>query len=518
MREARLEERVLVYTPSGRDAALASGVLAAAGLLCRTCATVEELCASIAEGAGTALVAEEALTGSAVTRVIDVLLRQPAWSDLPLLVFVATREGTTESHGPLHSVSQLGNVTLLERPIRKATLVSSLRAALRARRRQYEVRSLLVQLESRVRERDQFLAMLGHELRNPLGAILTTTELMSLRDAQSFSKERSVIERQTRNLCRLVDDLLEVSRVTTGKITLQRAPIALAELLERAVAALRPAAQEGALELTLAVADPGLVVEGDSVRLEQVVNNLVTNALKYTPSGGRVRVSLAHESDDAVVRVADDGVGISPEVLPRVFDLFVQADGTLHRSQGGMGIGLTLVRSLVELHGGHVSASSEGEGRGSEFVVRLPVVAAAAPEPSAPGPVEAAEAAEPARRRIVVVEDNADVREPLEVLLRELGHDVESAEDGARGVEQIVSTKPEIALVDIGLPILDGYDVARRVRERLGSSVLLVALTGYGQPEDRKRALKAGFDAHLTKPVQIAALEKVLTLRSAAIA
>ncbi|HKC23722.1 MAG TPA: hybrid sensor histidine kinase/response regulator, partial [Thermoanaerobaculia bacterium] len=284
------------------------------------------------------------------------------------------------------------------------------------------------------------------------------------------------------------------------------APVPLHDLLERSVGAARAGFRERGLELTLRVEQPPPAVSGDPVRLEQVVGNLLTNALKYTPAGGSVRVSLAREADEAVIRVKDTGVGIAPEVLPRVFDLFVQAEGTLDRAQGGMGIGLTLVRSLVELHGGSVSAASAGSDKGSEFTVRLPLLARGRTDAS-PG---ASEHPRSAHRRIVIVEDNADVRIPLEMLLSDLGHEVVGVEDGEVAVERIVSLKPELALVDIGLPHLDGYEVARRVRAALGDSVLLVALTGYGQPEDRRRALAAGFDAHMTKPIQIAALERMI--------
>jgi two-component system, sensor histidine kinase len=422
---------------------------------------------------------------------------------VPLVLFSWNRARMLDDSDARLDLTRLGNVTVLERPVRTTTLISAVKAGLRARRRQYQVRTLLAQLENRVRERDQFLAMLGHELRNPLGAILMATEVMVRKDPEAMPRERAIVERQTRNLCRLVDDLLEVSRVTSGKIALHSAPVDLAELADRCVQSLRAHAREAAIDLTLDVGGGALFVEGDAVRLEQVVMNLLGNALKYTPSGGRVAVTVERTGEHVELRVADDGIGIDPEVLPRIFELFVQAEGNLDRASGGMGIGLTLVRALVALHGGSVSASSPGRGKGSEFTVVLPLSTAASPPREAP----AAEHPPAERRRVVIVEDNRDVREPLQILLDEAGHEVEVADDGERGVELIVSSRPDVALIDIGLPLLDGYEVARRVRQRLGGAVLLVALSGYGQPEDRRRALAAGFDAHLTKPVQIAALE-----------
>jgi CheY-like chemotaxis protein len=277
--------------------------------------------------------------------------------------------------------------------------------------------------------------------------------------------------------------------------------------VERCVQSSRAGAEAQGLTLDLVKRERKVVVEGDAVRLEQVVTNLLTNALKYTPAGGSVTVTLETEGADAVLRVADDGVGITPEVLPRIFDLFVQGEAHLDRSNGGMGIGLTLVRAIVALHGGRVEASSAGSGAGSEFTVRLPRSASAEKFPDEDDPRPAAL---PKPCRIVLVEDNGDVREPLEMLLRESGHEVEGVSDGERGVEAILAMRPDVALVDIGLPSLDGYEVARRVRSALGPAVLLVALSGYGQPEDRRRALAAGFDAHFTKPVEISALEEFL--------
>jgi CheY-like chemotaxis protein len=255
------------------------------------------------------------------------------------------------------------------------------------------------------------------------------------------------------------------------------------------------------------------VVAGDPVRLEQIVNNLVNNALKYTAAGGRVEIAIQGDPSEIELRVSDTGAGIEPEVLPRIFDLFAQADSTLDRSQGGLGIGLTLVRSLVELHGGSVRASSGGIGRGSTFTVQLP-----RGEGKPAVATEAVRSARPiaARRRVLLIEDNADVREGLRALLEEIGHCVIAAGDGEKGIEEAIANQPEVALVDIGLPRLDGYHVARRIRAALGDRIRLVALTGYGMPEDRRRAREAGFDDHLAKPATVAEIERLLEVSCAA--
>ena len=500
-----LEQRVLVLAPSGRDAALACEVLQSAGFLAEAAPTLAELCARVADGAGAVVLTQEALRPPGLALLAASLSRQPPWSDLQVLVF-SSREGvggaTSDRRAALEGVV---NLIFLDRPTRRVALLSAVHAALRARRRQYEVRDLVLQLRQGVRDRDQFLAILGHELRNPLGAILASVQLMEQKEPEKSPRERKVIRRQTQLLSRLVDDLLDVSRVTSGKIALDREAIDLRELVARCVVNCGAAAKEGGLAMAFS-ANGGVWVTGDAVRLEQIVNNLLTNAVKYTTPGGRIEVRVAREGTDAIVRVADTGVGMDPEILPRVFDLFTQADEALDRSHGGLGIGLTLVRSLVELHGGTVRAESPGRGLGSTFTVRIPG-AETAPRRS-PREEQGGPAVE--SRRILLVEDNADVRDGLRELLEESGHRVATAADGLEGIQRASSFRPDAAFVDIGLPGLDGYGVARHLRQSLGGDVLLVALTGYGLPEDRRRALEGGFDAHLTKPVTLRAILRLL--------
>jgi CheY-like chemotaxis protein len=339
-------------------------------------------------------------------------------------------------------------------------------------------------------------------LRNPLATI---SNAMSVLDAASppdgllENEQREIIRRQTDHLARLVDDLLDVSRITSGKIALQRRPTDLCELALRAAQAIDGAARKQRHDVVVTTHCEPVYIDADSVRLEQVVNNLLTNAIKYTPAGGRITLTVQPEDGHASLRVRDNGMGITSELLPRVFELFTQAERALDRSQGGLGIGLTLVRALVEMHDGHVTVTSDGPGRGSEFVITLPRITA--PQPAARLPKPVPPPTDGNGRRILVIEDQADARRALQRLLQIWGHHVDVAEDGVRGVDAAMSAPPEIALVDVGLPGLDGYEVARRIRTAMGKSVRLIALTGYGQPEDRERAFDAGFDMHLVKPV-----------------
>jgi signal transduction histidine kinase/ActR/RegA family two-component response regulator len=387
---------------------------------------------------------------------------------------------------------------------RTTALVAEREEALRAKMREAE--AARAEAEAANRAKDQFLAMLGHELRNPLSAITSGVKVLSVaRDEARRERTRALVERQAFHLARLVDDLLDVARVSSGRITLQKGTLDLDECVRRAVAALESSGRTQEHQLAVDV-QPALM-EGDENRLYQVVTNLVSNALKYTPAGGRVTVRTRVEAEQVVLEVSDTGVGLSQEVLPRVFDLFFQADHTLDRSQGGLGVGLTLVKRLVELHGGTVAARSEGTSRGSTFTVRLPRgVVTEAPR------LQASPAGPGARRRILLVEDLADSRQLVRELLEADGHTVFEAEDGPTGLEKARELRPDVVLLDIGLPGLDGYSVARALREsEAGRGLRLIALTGYGLKEDRARAMQAGFDEHVVKPVDIVRLREVLS-------
>jgi signal transduction histidine kinase/ActR/RegA family two-component response regulator len=507
MPSATDEERVLVLAPTGRDAVLACQLLASMDVAGVACATAAELFREIEEGAGAVILADEALHPETTDGLRQMLGDQPPWSDLPLIVFT---RGEQSSELMLEWMVPLGNATILERPVRLSTLMSAVKAALRARRRQYEIRDLLRRQADADRRKDEFLAMLGHELRNPMAAIRNALWVLDEIGSQEERavRQRGIIMRQTRHLVRMVDDLLDVSRVTLGKIILQRRPVDLRELAERCLAELGMEALARSNGLELAVEAQPARVMGDPVRLEQVLCNLIQNAIKYTPRGGRLRVSVGTEGDEAVVRVRDTGVGLSPEMLQAIFEPFAQVESSRQRSEGGLGLGLPLVRSLAEMHDGRVEALSDGPGQGSEFVVRLPLLAEEIRPPRLHKPAAPAAAG---RLQILVVEDNEDGRESLRELLEIWGHRVAVAGNGPEGVEMAFSLRPQVALVDIGLPGMDGNEVARQVRSILGDDeISLIAMTGYGQPEDRRRALQAGFDCYLVKPVDPTVLSQLL--------
>ena len=364
------------------------------------------------------------------------------------------------------------------------------------------------------RAKDEFLAMLGHELRNPLSPILTALHIARMRGTDALLRERLVIERQVQHLIRLVDDLLDVSRITRGKIALKRQPVRVAAVLARAIETASPLLEERQHRLRVEAPDDSLWVHGDEDRLSQVMANLLTNAAKYTDRGGTIDVAAAREGEEVALRVRDSGMGISPELLPRIFGLFIQGERTLDRSQGGLGLGLSIVHSLVEQHGGRVSAESGGAGKGSEFCVRLPLLPVNV-APSAPSPA-AAPAAAPSPlaerpRRVLVVDDNRDAAELLAEALGTVGHYVRVAFNGPEAIDLARQFLPEIAFLDIGLPVMDGYELARRLRALPGcDGMYLVAVTGYGQSSDRQHSREAGFEEHLVKPVDLDEVQRII--------
>jgi signal transduction histidine kinase len=356
------------------------------------------------------------------------------------------------------------------------------------------------------RSKDEFLATLSHELRNPLGAIANAVAALDRRvvGEDAAARLRQIIRRQTHHLTRLVDDLLDVARATVGKIAVHRQPVDLSEVTGACVRSLRESGRARGHRLTFR-AEP-VIVNADPTRLAQIITNMLDNAVKFTPTAGSVDVDVMREGQEAVLRVSDTGIGIDPTMLPHVFELFAQAEQPMDRSVGGLGIGLTLSRRLVEIHGGAITAASEGRGRGAQFTVRLPVEVAGTPAPT-PAVVT------PDRSRsILVIEDNDDARESLRLLLESLGHRVLEAGDGAHGLALALHHRPEVVLIDLGLPGLDGYEVARALRASPGDRMItLIAVTGYGQAEDRRRSKDAGFDAHLVKPVSQSLLSHLIT-------
>jgi two-component system, sensor histidine kinase len=368
----------------------------------------------------------------------------------------------------------------------------------------------LKSMEAANRSKDEFVAMLGHELRNPLGAIATAIHVLNARSEAdgTAARLRGIIARQTQHLSRLVEDLLDVSKLVSGKISLHRQAEDLRAVAVRALASFQEAGKGS--QHVISVTGAPVRVHGDATRLEQVIANLLDNAVKYTPPGGRVDVTIVADGPDAVLTVRDTGIGIHPDALSSIFDLFVQGSQTVARSEGGLGLGLTIVKRLVALHGGAVSASSRGPDRGSEFVVKLPRISDAVVTP----PPVAAESRSSNARHVLLIEDNTDFREGLRLLLESWGHRVEEAASGAQGLEVVRQRRPAVVLVDLGLPGIDGYAVARAVRAAPGGgAILLVAVTGYGAASDRRRAEDAGFDAHVTKPVNPQELAEILLLK-----
>jgi signal transduction histidine kinase/ActR/RegA family two-component response regulator len=430
-------------------------------------------------------------SGGKVLGVIEFFSRELQQPDADLLARIAA----LGSQIGQFVERQRAEVAMRESEARKTYEREQLLARERAARSEAELAN---------RAKDEFLAMLGHELRNPLGAITNATSVLDrVASDDRVGAARAIIARQAAHLARLVDDLLDVARVQAGRVELKREPVDLRKLVERCAETLTPA--EHAQERELVISATALFVDGDPARLEQIITNLLANALKYTRPGGHIWVNVSREGNRAVLRVTDDGIGIAPDLLPRVFDLFVQADRSLDRSKGGLGLGLTLVKRLVDLHGGTVSARSGGPGKGSEFEVELPL---ASSDGLRAADLEASLG--PGTRRILVIEDHEDARESLRLLLMTTGHTVITASDGVEGLGTLRSWRPDVAIVDIGLPMLDGYALARAVRsERDLDDVVLVALTGYGGSEDRVRAIDAGFQFHLVKPVNQEALSRL---------
>jgi signal transduction histidine kinase len=515
-----LEERILVLTPTGRDSELVATSLRQANLDACVCDGWVTLEGQIGRGAAAILVSEEALDPAGARRLQNLLREQPVWSDLPIMLLIGRG---ADSQGLHVAARAIGNVTLLERPMRVAALLSAAEYALRARRRQYESRGHLQALERaaedlsaserQLREaharKDEFLATLAHELRNPLAPIRNALHVLRRRTPDpGLTPLHDIVDRQLRQLVRLVDDLLEVSRITRGKVALHLEILDVSSILRGAIETSRPLIDAARHELLVELPTEHLYVQGDSVRLGQVFSNLLNNAAKYTEDGGRIRLAARRLGDEIEVTVEDNGIGIDPAMLTSVFDIFTQVRDTSARAQGGLGIGLTLVRSLVGLHSGRITAHSEGRGHGSRFTVYLPIVSR-----------EAARIAEHAEahdsptlaRRIIVVDDNRDAADTLSMVLRQHGADVQTAYSALDALEALTPNSHTAVIADLGMPELDGFELARRIRaDSSNVNVKLIALSGWGQHEDRARAHSAGFDAHFTKPADIDALVAVL--------
>jgi two-component system, sensor histidine kinase len=513
------ETRLVVVAPTGKDGGLIADVLEKVGVPCVPCPDARALGKEVDAGAAAVLVTEEALEQGAQAQLRQIVDRQPAWSDIPILVL--TRPGA-DSEMIARVRDTLGNVTFLERPIRIAALVSAVQTALRARERQYQIRWYVGEreraeaaLRAADARKDEFLATLAHELRNPLAPIRNAAQLLRMKapSLPEIQWARDVIDRQVRLLGRLVDDLLDVSRITSDKIELRKERIDLSSVIRIAVETSRPAIDAAEQQLAIELPPDPVVLDADPVRLAQALSNLLNNASKFTPARGSIHLSVELGADHVAILIRDNGIGIAPEMLLRIFDMFTQADRSLGRHHGGLGIGLTLVKWFVEMHGGTVEARSAGLGKGSEFVVRLPVRADGAEIETSVTAADVDARPMAARQRILIVDDNEDGAETLSRLLRTMGNDVRTAADGLAAVAVAAEFRPHAALLDIGLPRLNGYDAARRIREQSwGRNMLLIAMTGWGQEADRQRSREAGFDHHLVKPVDLDALERLLAV------
>jgi signal transduction histidine kinase/ActR/RegA family two-component response regulator len=519
--------RVLLLAPTGRDAPLITEVLAQSGVPAEACDRMEELCHRLADGAGAAFITEEALTPAALRCLVEALKEQPAWSDFPLVVLTgSSSSGVAENPAVLKALGDVGNVTFIERPTRIIMLVSALQSALRARRRQYEVREhlveqkraegererLLAEAEEANRIKDEFLTTMSHELRTPMTAILGWARLLR---TNNFGEEDTVraletVERNARAQTKLIDDLLDISRIITGKLRLDVRLVDLSSIIETAVEATRPTAEAKSIRIQTLIDPKAGPISGDTDRLQQVIWNLLTNAIKFTPGGGRVQVRLERVESHVEITVSDTGKGISAEFLPHVFDRFRQADGTTTRVHGGLGLGLSIVRQLVELHGGTVHAESEGEGHGATFVVQLPQLPTrrknerARRHPTAGGGIEVEHAPSLHGLRILVVDDETDTRDLLRAVLEGCGAEVILTASVEAALAAFAEAKPDVVISDIGMPEEDGYSLIGKLRalETGQGRVPAIALTAYARVEDRVRALNAGFQVHVPKPIE----------------
>ena len=496
-----LEQRIVIFSPVGKDARLIKQVLGRAGLACQICPAVGGIVRELQHGAAALLVIEEAFNVDFLRELTAFLAAQPAWSDLPVLVL--SMQGM-ESPGSQKILEQVGNVTLLERPVRRATLVSAALSARRARLRQYEMREV-------DRRKDEFLAILGHELRNPLAPIRTAMEVLNSMPAGG-GKVRDitqVVERQVRHLTRLVDDLLDVARITNDKVALKCEWVTVDTVLQHAVEICRPQIEAGGFILDLRQPEGNVLLSGDRARLVQSLANVLGNALKFSPPGSTIHLHAAADGADIVFSVRDHGTGLEPEAKARIFDLFEQGQAGRVHALGGLGIGLSLAQRFTQMHGGSVEVSSEGSGKGCEFVLRMPIVVAERRSRNR----QAGKAARGQQEalRVMVVDDNADGADMLQVMLEMDGCMVSKANDGGGAVTLAQHFHPHAVLMDIGLPDMQGYDAARLIREQAGSEdIVFIAMTGWGHDEARRQASNAGMQHYLVKPVDLNVLRQYL--------
>ena len=499
-----MEKRVLIYAPTGQDAVLASKMLSLASVDNLVTATAEQLASELLQGVGAVLTVEEALSNGGLKVLGEFVQRQPNWSDLPIVLL--TNRGP-DSLSVRQAIGVLGNVTLLERPVRTLTLITSLQSVLRARAKQYQVRET-------DRRKDEFLASLGHELRNPLAPIRTSMGLLThlYPDQAPVRKVSEVVERQVIHLTRLVDDLLDVARINSGKIELQRARTTFAAVIGHVIELCASAALARRIAIIQDLPQQEVVLIADYARVVQIVANILSNAVKFTPPDGTIHVRAAVEESWLKIYVRDTGIGLERDALSRIFSMFEQSRPPSGQIASGLGIGLSLSRQFAEMHGGSVHASSAGLGKGSEFVVTLPVVSDAAP-PAQASPDQQLGIVDH-RPKVLVVDDNRDAADSLQALFEMENCNVSTAYDGFEAVHAVEQAMPDMIVMDLGMPSMDGYEAARRIRCQQGSAgVLMIALTGWGQDDARQRTIEAGFDHHLIKPVNFDDIKRLASSR-----
>jgi two-component system, sensor histidine kinase len=505
----RAQDRVLVLPPTRRDGEVTCQILERSDIRCEVCSDPIRLADEVAAGLGAIIFTDSLASDPRAAALIAALNSQPSWSDAPTILLCRNdrRSAVVEQ-----LAAALTNVTILDRPTSTRTLVSAVRAAIRARRRQYQLRDQITALQEAEdalraadQRKDEFLAMLAHELRNPLAPIQTASEILGRIVPRELAGRSAidVVKRQVLHLTRLVDDLLDVSRITQGRIQLQKGPLDFHSVVAQALETAEPLIVQKKHRLLVTSQSDQWFVLGDSARLIQCVTNLLTNAAKYTADGGEIRVRTRGDDSNVVISVSDNGIGISEDLLPRIFGLFVQSARSLDRSEGGLGIGLSVVQRLVNMHGGTISASSPGPGRGSTFEISLPRIAAISAD------VCATVSSPITPKRVLLVDDNVDAATSMAALLQLGGHEVSIAHAAAPALDAFATFHPDLVLLDIGLPDMNGYQVAQHMR-KVNVAVRIVAVTGYGQPQDLERARQAGFDAHLVKPVDFALLEQIL--------
>lgn len=505
-------QRVVLAPATRRDGEVACRFLRAAGIDCAPVESLAQMAEEIRLDVGALVLTDLALMRPEFAAVAKALAEQQAWSDLPIVLMAS--EGGESINVALR---QLHNVTILERPSSVKALIGAVQAALRARGRQFQIRHQLEALRqaddalrAADRRKDEFLATLAHELRNPLAPMRSALQIMErgLDSGAGREKLLSMMDRQMNVMVRLIDDLLDVARISSGKVVLQRERLDLRRVVEVAVEGAEPGILAAGHRLDVNAPDQPVWVLGDATRLAQIVGNVLNNATKYTPAGGHIRIAVGSDDNQGTISVVDDGVGIPPALLGRVFDMFAQVNRTLDRAQGGLGIGLSLVQRLVEMHGGRVTAASAGVDAGSRFTVSLPLIEA--PDRSNESDASSATQAVRGDFKVLVVDDNRDAADLLTMLIAADGYQTRTEYGGDAAIAAADEFRPRVVFCDIGMPDVNGHQVAQRLRTNPAhATAVLVAVTGWGTEEDKRQSQRAGFDFHLTKPVDSQALAAV---------